>query len=257
MKTLILTLVCLLLVIPCQAAEKQLKQDQQIQEQLENQEEQLKDKENYFISRIAELRLRAAAEIRLLEVAEIPMPDWAGFDKWADFAETVLQINGCEDKPFGLFEPKYKGSAKRLAVALRPGALRRYQPTSEISAKRLAIALSRIAKRKNDILGKSEFEALNLERQKEYALTVGFAKLEKRSKENAIIPKSKATHGLVKGIVYSSEKPSTVVDHQIVHEGETIHGVVVVKIYKDKVEFEKNGKKWEQKVQQTPEAFWK
>ncbi len=234
MKTLILTLVCLLLVIPCQAAEKQLKQDQQIQEQLENQEEQLKKKENYFIGRIAELRLRAATEIRLLEVAERPMPDWAGFDEWADFAETVLQINGCEDEPYGLFEPK-----------------------TETPAQRLAVALSRIAKRKNDILSRSEFEALNLKRQKEYALTFGFAKLEKRSKENAITPKPKATHGLVKGIVYSSEKPSAVVDHKIVHEGETIHGVAVVKIYKHKVEFEKNGKKWEQKVQQTPEAYWK
>lgn len=233
MKTLILTLVCLLLVIPSQAAEKQLKQDQQIQEQLENKEEQLKKIENYYIGRIAELRLRAAAEIRMLEVAEKPKPIWAGIDEWADFAETVLQINGCEDEPYGLFEPKFEGSAKRLAVAL-----------------------SRIAKRKNDILSKSKWVALNLERQKEHSLTVGFAKLEKQSKEDAITPKPKATHGLVKGIVYSSEKPSAVVDHKIVHEGEKIHGVAVVKIYIDKVEFEKNSKKWEQKVRQTPEAYW-
>lgn len=111
MKTLILTLVCLLLVIPSQASEKQLKQDQQIQEQLENKEEKLKKIENYYIGRIAELRLRAAAEIRMLEVAEKPKPIWAGIDEWADFAETVLQINGCEDEPYGLFEPKFEGSA--------------------------------------------------------------------------------------------------------------------------------------------------
>ncbi len=234
MKTLILTLVCLLLVIPCQAAEKQLKQSQQIQEQLESQEKQLKKIENYFIGRIAELRLRAAAEIRLLEVAERPMPAWAGITEWVDFAKTVLEINGCEDEPYGLFETK-----------------------TETPAQRLAVALSRIAERKNDILSKSKWVALNLEKQKKYALTVGFAKLEKRSKENAITPKPKATHGLVKGIVYSSEKSSAVVDHKIVHERDTIHGVAVVKIYKDKVEFEKNGKKWEQKVQQTPEAYWK
>ena len=234
MKTLILTLVCLLLVIPCQAAEKQLKHDQQIQEQLENQEEQLKKIENYFIGRIAELRLRAAAEIKLLEVAERPMPDWAGITEWVDFAETVLEINGCEDEPYSIFETK-----------------------TETPAQRLAVVLSRIADRKNDILSKSKWGALNLEKQKKYALTVGFEKLEKRSKENAITTKPKATHGLVKGIVYSSEKPSAVVDHKIVHEGETIHAVAVVKIYKDKVEFEKNGKKWEQKVRQTPEAYWK
>jgi len=226
MKTLILILACLLLVIPCQAQEKQLKQNRQIQEQLN-------EIENCFIGRIAEVQLRAAAEIRLLEVAERPMSAWIGISEWVDFAEKVLEINGCEREPYSIFEPKIEGAAERLALAL-----------------------SRIAKRKNDILSRSKLEALNLERQKEYALTVRLAELE-RPKEKAITPKSKATHGLVEGIVYSSEKASAVVNHKIVHEGETILGVVVVKIYKDKVEFDKNGTKWEQKVGQKPEAYWK
>lgn len=226
MKTLILTLVCLLLVIPCQAQEKQPKQNQQIQEQLN-------EIENCFIGRIAEVKLRAAAEVRLLEVAERPMSAWIGISEWVDFAETVLALNGCDHEPFSIFEPKIEGSSERLAFVL-----------------------SRIAKRKNDILSRSKMETLNLERQKEYALTARLAELE-RPKEKVITPETKPTHGLVKGIVYSSEKASAVVDHKIVHEGDTILGVVVVKIYKDKVEFDKNGTKWEQKVRQTPEAYWK
>ncbi len=229
----------------CLATEKQLEQGQEVRQHLEHQDEQLKEMERYvsqrrreiegsYMKRILELRLRAAAEIRLLEVAEIPKPNWAEIHEWADFAETVLQINGCERESYGPFKA-----------------------TTETSAKRLAVALSRIAKRKNDILSRSELEALNLEKQKEYALTVELAELEKPLRENAPTPKPKATHGLVAGIVYSPEKPSAVVDHKIVHEGDTIQGVAVVKIYKHKVVFEKNGNEWGQAVRQTPEAYWK
>jgi outer membrane biosynthesis protein TonB len=54
---------------------------------------------------------------------------------------------------------------------------------------------------------------------------------------------------IVKGIVYSKEKPSAVIDNQIVHEGEKVSGATVVKINKDSVELEMNGKRWTQKVQ--------
>ena len=54
---------------------------------------------------------------------------------------------------------------------------------------------------------------------------------------------------IVKGIVYSESNPSAVIGNQIVHEGEKVLGATVVKINKDGVEFEMNGKKWTQKVQ--------
>jgi hypothetical protein len=55
---------------------------------------------------------------------------------------------------------------------------------------------------------------------------------------------------IVKGIVYSEDKPSAVIDSQIVHQGEKIGGVTVVKINKNNVEFEVDGKTWTQEVQQ-------
>jgi len=55
---------------------------------------------------------------------------------------------------------------------------------------------------------------------------------------------------IVKGILYSEDNPSAVIGNQIVHEGETIRGVSVIKIRKDSVEFEMNGKRWTQKVRQ-------
>ena len=53
---------------------------------------------------------------------------------------------------------------------------------------------------------------------------------------------------IVKGILYTEDNQSAVIGNHIVHEGEEIQGVTVVKISKDSVEFEMNGKRWTQKV---------
>lgn len=58
------------------------------------------------------------------------------------------------------------------------------------------------------------------------------------------------TSGLiVKGIVYSKDNPSAVIGDQIVHEGDKVLDVTIIKINEDSVEFETNGEKWTQKVQ--------
>ncbi len=54
---------------------------------------------------------------------------------------------------------------------------------------------------------------------------------------------------IVKGIVHSKNNPCAVVSDQIVHQGDKVLGVVIVKINEDSVEFEVNGNKWTQKVQ--------
>jgi hypothetical protein len=54
---------------------------------------------------------------------------------------------------------------------------------------------------------------------------------------------------IIKSIVYSQDNPSAVIDNRIVHEGEKVSGATVIKINKDSVELEMNGKKWTQKVQ--------
>jgi len=54
---------------------------------------------------------------------------------------------------------------------------------------------------------------------------------------------------IIKGIVYSKDNPSAVVGDRIVHQGDKVLDVVIVKINENSVEFEANGKKWEQKVQ--------
>jgi hypothetical protein len=54
---------------------------------------------------------------------------------------------------------------------------------------------------------------------------------------------------IVKGILYTEDNQSAVIGNQIVHEGEEIRGATIVKISKDSVEFEMDGKRWIQKVQ--------
>ncbi len=59
----------------------------------------------------------------------------------------------------------------------------------------------------------------------------------------------KTTDIIVKSILYSEDKPSAVISGRIVYEGDKIRGASVIKINKDTVEFELNGKRWNQKVQ--------
>ncbi len=213
------------------AAGKKQSQQEQLQETEKYISWQRQKIEDSYIGRSIDLRLRAEGEIRLLEVADKAI--YRPLDVQAEVAETVLQINGSETVPYGRFEI-----------------------TTATSPKRFAVAQSRIAEVKNDILAKYEWEAVTLEKLKRYALTVGLIELEKRLKENVLAAKPEPTHGVITGIVYAEEKPSAIIDGQIVHEGETIHNVTVAKIHRDKIEFQKNDKRWKQKVRETPEAFW-
>jgi hypothetical protein len=53
----------------------------------------------------------------------------------------------------------------------------------------------------------------------------------------------------VKGILYSHDNPAAIVGTQIVHQGDVVSGAKVLKITKTTVEFELDGKKWEQNIQ--------
>jgi hypothetical protein len=54
--------------------------------------------------------------------------------------------------------------------------------------------------------------------------------------------------GLLASILYSAKNSSVVIDGVILHEGDMICGVKVVKIHEDTVELEKEGQKWQQKL---------
>ncbi|MBN2181129.1 MAG: hypothetical protein JW715_04385 [Sedimentisphaerales bacterium] len=235
MKTLIILLTCMLTAISSQAASEQTKQSNDSNSEIEQYiSSRTTAIDNYYTGRIAELRLRAAADIRLLEIAEQPKPDCVGLDEWAEFAEIILRINGCEENSSHLLKTANKTPAERLAQALNT-----------------------IAKRKNDILTDSQWRILKLERRKKNAMTVGIEKLREHLTANPQATEQKTTRGVVAGIIYTEDNPIAVIDGTIVKNNENIHGVKIIKIHADKVDFEKDGKNWTQQVRQKLEENWR
>jgi hypothetical protein len=51
---------------------------------------------------------------------------------------------------------------------------------------------------------------------------------------------------IVTGILYSTDRPSALVNTQIVHEGQQIAGIAVEKIDSDGIQFERDGQRWKQ-----------
>lgn len=54
---------------------------------------------------------------------------------------------------------------------------------------------------------------------------------------------------VVRGIVFSQNKPSAIINGEILTEGQSINGVTIVRITKEAVEFKSNDKQWTQQVQ--------
>ena len=69
-------------------------------------------------------------------------------------------------------------------------------------------------------------------------------------------PVKSSNKGLVRGIVYSVERGSALIDETIIRAGGTVDGVKVLRIHAGGVDFEKNGHKWTQKVSETPDPQW-
>ncbi len=66
----------------------------------------------------------------------------------------------------------------------------------------------------------------------------------------------KARSGLITAILYTISGSSVVIDDKILYEGDTIHGVKVVKIHEDSVELAKNTNRWTQQIHQVPPPAW-
>ncbi len=76
------------------------------------------------------------------------------------------------------------------------------------------------------------------------AISAGQAKVQTQKSETENI-----TAIIVKGILYSSDNPAALVDNRIVRVGDTVQDATVVRINRDGVEFEMNGKRWKENVQ--------
>jgi hypothetical protein len=86
--------------------------------------------------------------------------------------------------------------------------------------------------------------------------TEGKAATARGTKGKTVAARKLSPYGVITGIIYAEEKSSVTINGKVIHEGETIDGVKVVKIYRDKVEFEENENRWTQRVRQQPNHAW-
>ena len=91
-----------------------------------------------------------------------------------------------------------------------------------------------------------EFEEWDLQR----------TSLKARLNKNVVATIREATRGVVGGIVYAEGNPSAIIDSKLLKEGETIHGVKIIKIHEGAVEFEKDSRVWTQKTGERVAKFW-
>ena len=59
--------------------------------------------------------------------------------------------------------------------------------------------------------------------------------------------------GVVKAILHNENNPTALIGIKMVSQGDVISGAKVMKIHKDRVEFEKNGFSWTQDIMEKPE----
>ncbi len=126
-------------------------------------------------------------------------------------------------------------------------------PETLISAQKQEATKNRIDGRKQAIQMKLAAAMENLEKKKVADLKRLADRPPKASQTTTPQPK---TRGLVTGIVYSTDTPLILLDNQICGEGESKDGVKIVKIQRDKVEFEKDDERWFQRIGQPGGSNW-
>jgi hypothetical protein len=67
---------------------------------------------------------------------------------------------------------------------------------------------------------------------------------------SSIVGEDKSGNVIIKGIIYSEDKPAVLIDDKIMRQGDAVAGATIVKINKDSVEFKMKDKVWTQQVQQ-------
>lgn len=221
----------------------------------------------YYQYRLIEMDQHVQSEIALLEIPN---------NYYADLAEqNALAISALNIDFIGLYWPLHIiPRASRLFTFdnelyndyyynfhYNNYCLNGYSPFRDYDLfqnRRFAALQSQIIDRKSHITTQQQWYGAKLQQQTQYTLSVTIPQFEQQLKNNISNPPSQIqTTGLLTGIVYTENRPSAIIDHQIVHNGDTLHGVKVAAIYKDQVEFEKNGQKWQQTVNQPPAEYWK
>jgi len=78
----------------------------------------------------------------------------------------------------------------------------------------------------------------------------------KDGKKEVVVERPEPRFGVVTAILFSEDSATVLIEDQMLHKGDVIHDVQVIKIEVDKVQFDKQGEQWEQKVQEPAKPEW-
>jgi hypothetical protein len=78
----------------------------------------------------------------------------------------------------------------------------------------------------------------------------------KDGKKEVVVERPEPRFGVVTAILYCDDSPTVLIEDQMLHEGDVIHEVKVLDITMERVQFDKQGEQWEQKVQEPAKPEW-
>jgi hypothetical protein len=263
----------------CLAAEKQIEQKEQIKTQinqrLKNQEKRLQDIKELVLVEREHIEYRYKNRIKELQMLAEEQAKNLGYPYrmlWSQFIKMAVQIPS-EDRYF-LTESFLEHKTYKLRAAMMD-SYSLYAAQTFLADDNARQFVAHIANSNNytSLIRKEARKVLTVmeelrsalsrhQRQRESEL----AKLEqweKELKEDVFrvmryiksLPQT-PKRGVLSAIAYGEDKSLAMVDEKIVYEGDRIQGIKIMKIRIDRVEFEKNGKVWTQKLGEAQEAFW-
>ncbi len=123
--------------------------------------------------------------------------------------------------------------------------------------------VQRMNKAVNNLMDEYELDFEHLQRRRACALddlekqkALALAAVHSQGVGQSIPPTSTIAQGTVTGIIYSEENPLTIIDGNILHEGQSIRGVKIIKINQSSVEVEYAGNRWSQRVNELAATDW-
>ena len=297
MKRVILTLVCLLLVTPSQAEEKNLEQTEQIQHQLRIQEQRLKNIEEqasrerrqietWYKRQLMELRQLAARKAKQLKLADMAL--WTEFiqmhEQTSQF-DTYFKMNDRMPNAYGyfmntttIFLRDVETFELRAALAdsyflsvaanllMDANVRRRLADLADGSAYNPQSLLIRKEARKL-LHFANEFESkLTALRDRRTAKLAAVEQWEQDLKADVLrvmgdikAAPEEVNKGVVGAIMYSRTSPLCMVNgtDRILKEGDSIGDIVIAKIHPDQVEFTRGSQRWTQLVGRSANAAWR
>jgi hypothetical protein len=204
---------------------------------------------NDYAMKLIEIRTHRENQLRRLEIINPELYVRCGFVGWAGYVQNSLALRGIDlmdDSQFvGTFRDLHNEGNGLSAVE-----------KMELTPRLLAIAEDRFAAEQNRTLRGYEAAELQAAKNRDYALNVQLPQFSEQLKNNCLNPPTAKPAGFVSGIVYSGDKSAAIVGSQIIHSGDTLGSVRIVKINLDTVEFDKNGHSWTQKIGEAPSTMW-